>query len=177
VNIAVFLAQSMTESIIYDTCDELNTQHIPGNATDGIGLDDGLDQFRFPISNACGSNGRSYQNEQCKKIEDLQYDCAKQMNSEEFRLMEARATTFARWRGAPGPLYCGPKSIHGETGFWDSTMGMEMGEVSLANDDGRTGEFFQEVQCLNCNFQFPFLPDLIVTSLDRRGKLLLVGKR
>jgi hypothetical protein len=42
-------------------------------------------------------------------------------------------------------LYCGPKSIHGETGFWDSTMGMEMGEVSLANDDGRTGEFFQEV--------------------------------
>ncbi|EED92186.1 hypothetical protein THAPSDRAFT_262646 [Thalassiosira pseudonana CCMP1335] len=136
VNIAVFLAQSMTESIIYDTCDELNTQHIPGNATDGIGLDDGLDQFRFPISNACGSNGRSYQNEQCKKIEDLQYDCAKQMNSEEFRLMEARATTFARWRGAPGPLYCGPKSIHGETGFWDSTMGMEMGEVSLANDDG-----------------------------------------
>lgn len=110
VNIAAFLAQAMTESIIHDACDELNVQPLPNSTDDGIGLDDGHDHFRFPISNACGQNGRSYQDEQCKLPEDSIYDCANQLNSEEFASVEVTAVSRSRWPGAPGPFYCGPKS-------------------------------------------------------------------
>lgn len=39
----------MTEAIIHDACDELNTEHLPADDTDKLGLDDGRDEFRFPI--------------------------------------------------------------------------------------------------------------------------------
>lgn len=111
VNIAAFLAQAMTESIIHDACDEFNAQPLPNSTDDGIGLDDGIDHFRFPISNACGQNGRSYQDEQCNRPEDRMYDCTTQLNSEEFASMEITAFSQSRWPGSPGPLYCGPKTM------------------------------------------------------------------
>jgi hypothetical protein len=138
VNVAVFLAQAMTESIIHDACDEVNIQPLANSTTDGIGLDDGHDHFRFPISNACGQNGRSYQDEQCKKVEDSVYDCATQLNIEEFAAMEVTAFSYSRWGGAPRPFYCGPKSTYQETGFWDAAVGKENDTVPLANDDKRT---------------------------------------
>jgi hypothetical protein len=35
--------------------------------------------------------------------------------------MEIKATTNAKWWGAPGPLYCAPKTKQHFTGFWDHT--------------------------------------------------------
>lgn len=136
VNIAAFLAQAMTESIIHDACDEFNVEPLPNSIDDGIGLDDGRDHLRFPMSNACGQNGRSYQDEQCKLPEDSIYDCANQLNREEFASMELTAYTRSRWPGSPGPFYCGPNSEG--TGFWDTAIGSENRTISLANAKGRT---------------------------------------
>ena len=48
VNVAAFLAQAMKETIRYDACDE--------NSWDRVGADE-----MYPISNACGQLGQSYQ--------------------------------------------------------------------------------------------------------------------
>jgi hypothetical protein len=138
VNIAAFLAQAMTESIVHDTCDEVNIQPLPNSTDDGIGLDDGLDHFRFPISNSCGQNGRSYQDEQCKRSEDKMYDCATQLNSEEFVSIEVTAFGQSKWPGSPGPFYCGPKTLYEATGFWNAAVGKENETIPFANDDGRS---------------------------------------
>lgn len=116
VNIAAILAHAMTDSIVHDACDELNTSYLPDDDADGLGLDDGKDSFRFPISNACGQDGRSYQNEQCEAEGDIKYDCTTQMNVQELAEMEATATSRGEWAGAPGPFYCGSKEMYGTTG-------------------------------------------------------------
>lgn len=56
VNIAAFLAQAMKETIRYDACDE--------NSWDRVG-----DMKMYPISNACGQLGQSYQDYHCKEEE------------------------------------------------------------------------------------------------------------
>ena len=48
VNVAAFLAQAMKETIRYDACDE--------NSWDRVG-----DRLMYPIANACGQLGQSYQ--------------------------------------------------------------------------------------------------------------------
>jgi len=138
VNIAAYLSQAMADSIIHDSCDELNIQHIPADNEDNRGLDDGNDEYRFPISNACGSNGRNYQDEQCLLAEDSNYDCMAQLNADDMKSMEVHGTSRGQWGGAPGPFYCGPKSIYGKTGFWDSREGREVDVVPTPNDFGRT---------------------------------------
>jgi len=137
VNIAAFLAQAMTDSIIHDTCDELNIDHLDDDDTDRNGLDDGNDKFRFPISNACGQFGRNYETESCDKI-DIKFDCKSQMNVEELANMESRGISRGHWGGAPGSFYCGPKEIYEETGFWDATTGREVQSLTTLNDNGKT---------------------------------------
>lgn len=137
VNIAVFLAQAMTDSVIHDTCDELNIDHLDDDDTDRNGLDDRNDKFRFPISNACGQFGRNYETESCDTI-DIKYDCKSQMNVEELANMEARGISRGHWGGAPGSFYCGPKKFYGETGFWDAITGREVQSLTTLNDNGRT---------------------------------------
>ena len=56
VNIVAFLAQAMKETIRYDACDE--------NSWDRVG-----DMKMYPISNACGQLGQSYQDYHCKEEE------------------------------------------------------------------------------------------------------------
>ena len=141
VNIAAFLAQAMTDSIIHDACDELNVEYLPNDDADGVGLDDGKDIFRFPISNSCGQNGRSYQNEQCEASEDIKYDCTTQMNVEELANMEAYGTSRGHWGGAPGSFYCGSKEMYGTTGFWDSMVGRELDVTPTSNAADRTGAY------------------------------------
>ena len=51
VNIAAFLAQSMKETIKYDACDENSWDLVNG---------------RYPLSNACGQLGQSYQDYKCR---------------------------------------------------------------------------------------------------------------
>ncbi len=99
VNIASFLAQSMKETIKYDACDENNWDVIDG---------------KYPLSNACGQLGQSYQD----------YDCPeeyKHMQCDVDTDMALKATTQASWYGAPGPLFCGPTTLYPTTGYWDYT--------------------------------------------------------
>lgn len=97
VNIAAFLAQSMKETIQYNACDENSWDLVNG---------------KYPLSNACGQLGQSYQDYQCSASE-AHMACTVNPN------MEIRATTNAKWYGAPGPLFCAPKSKVPFTGFWD----------------------------------------------------------
>jgi len=138
VNVAAYLAMSMVDSIIHDACDETNIEYLPNDDSDGIGLDDGKDIHRFPISNACGQNGRSYQNEQCEAPEDMKYDCTTQLNVEKLANMEAHGTSRGHWAGAPGPFYCGSKEMYGTSGFWDAMVGREVDRTPTPNAVGRT---------------------------------------
>jgi hypothetical protein len=98
VNIAAFLAQSMKETIKYDACDE--------NSWDLVG-------GKYPLSNACGQLGQSYQDYHCSE-EEKHMECPVDPN------MSITAVTHAKWYGAPAPLYCGPKTDEQpHSGFWD----------------------------------------------------------
>jgi hypothetical protein len=102
VNLAAFLAHSMAESIKYDTCDESNWEVVNG---------------RYPVSNACGQGGKSYQDMKCPEDES-HMECPVKSS------MSTRAVTHANWGsepGAPTYLFCEPKSVDGTplTGFWD----------------------------------------------------------
>lgn len=99
VNLAAFLAQCMKETIKYDACDE--------NSWDRVGA-----MKMYPISNACGQLGQSYQDYHCKEEERF-------MECEIDKDMTIKAVTNAKWWGAPGPLFCGPKSLYPHTGYWD----------------------------------------------------------
>jgi len=99
VNVAAFLAQAMKETIRYDACDE--------NSWDRVGTD-----LMYPISNACGQLGQSYQDYHCSEEE-------RHMECEVDPQMTITAVTNAKWWGAPGPLKCGPKSMYPQTGYWD----------------------------------------------------------
>jgi predicted chitinase len=97
VNIAAFLAQSMKETIQYNACDENSWDLVNGV---------------YPVSNACGQLGQSYQDYKCS-AEEAHMECPVNPN------MKIKATTNAKWYGAPAPLYCGPKTDYPSTGYWD----------------------------------------------------------
>merc|ERR1719356_1337093 len=98
VNIAAFLAQSMKETIQYDACDENSWDLVNG---------------KYPLSNACGQLGQSYQDYKCS---DAEAHMACPVKPE----MEITATTNAKWYGAPALLKCGPKTSEQPfTGYWN----------------------------------------------------------
>jgi predicted chitinase len=100
VNIAAFLAQSMKETIKYNACDENNWDFVSGG---------------YPLSNACGQLGQSYQDYSCA-------DHEKHMECPVKKEMTLTATTNAKWWGAPAPLFCGPKETYPFTGYWDPSV-------------------------------------------------------
>lgn len=102
VNIAAFLSQAIAESIMFDTCDEANWDFVNNY---------------YPLSNACGQGGLSYQDMTCSE-EDAHMQCPVKKD------MKVTAATSAKWLGgadgAPGPLYCAPKtSSQPYSGVWD----------------------------------------------------------
>jgi len=98
VNIAAFLAQSMKETIQYDACDE--------NSWDLVG-------GKYPLSNACGQLSQSYQDYHCSP-EEAHMECPVDPK------MSIVGVTHAKWYGAPGPMFCGPKTDEQPfSGFWD----------------------------------------------------------
>jgi len=98
VSIAAFLAQSMKETIKYDACDENSWDYI---------------NSQYPLSNACGQLGQSYQDYHCSE-EEKHMECEVDPN------MSITAVTHAKWYGAPAPLFCRPKTEEEPfTGFWD----------------------------------------------------------
>ncbi|KAL7541020.1 hypothetical protein ACHAXR_010560, partial [Thalassiosira sp. AJA248-18] len=97
VNLAAFLAQCMKETIQYDACDENNWDFI---------------DRQYPLANACGQLGQSYQDYQCPPGEE-------HMRCEVDPNMRIKATTHAHWYGAPPGLFCAPKSDLEFVGIWD----------------------------------------------------------
>jgi len=98
VNLAAFLAQAMKETIQYDACDE--------NSWDIVNT-------KYPVSNACGQLGQSYQDYNCPSHES-------HMACPFDPTMKITATTHATWYGAPPPLFCTPRSEEMPwTGYWD----------------------------------------------------------
>jgi predicted chitinase len=138
VNIAAFLAQSMKETIKYNACDENSWDLVDG---------------KYPLSNACGQLGQSYQDYHCPANE-------KHMECPVDPDMELTAVTHATWYGAPGPLFCRPKKSKNDfTGYWDyqfdcnnpwadpplscdvypnQKAGMYNNSIPVANSGGRT---------------------------------------
>ncbi|KAH0471348.1 MAG: uncharacterized protein KVP18_005044 [Porospora cf. gigantea A] len=90
-NVAAFLAQAMQETIQYDACDENNWDF------------ESYDDRQYRAASSCGQLNQSYGNYKCAPGDE---DMACTVDPS----MELVATTHAKWYGAPGPMFCGPKS-------------------------------------------------------------------
>jgi len=118
VNLAAFLANAMVESIEYDSCDELNWQNING---------------KHAISNSCGQEGRSYQDENCPWGSTEFLSCDVDDN------MQVTAVRSGNQLRAPPPLKC--KAGSGEdvfTGYWDEISGRVITDAPFPNVAERT---------------------------------------
>jgi hypothetical protein len=114
VNVAAFLANAMVESIQYDTCDELNWQALAG---------------QYAISNSCGQQERSYQDEVCEE----EYTCEVDME------MEITAVDSRRDVRDPPPFTCGPRSGEMDySGYWDISSGTAITDTPYLSTTGRT---------------------------------------
>ncbi|KAL3788522.1 hypothetical protein HJC23_006560 [Cyclotella cryptica] len=125
-NVAAFLAQSMKETIKYDACDENSWDLVNG---------------KYPLSNACGQLGQSYQDYHCPDNEK-HMECPVDPN------MEITAVTHAKWYGAPAPLFCRPKKDKNDfTGYWNYGFACNVGWVDppITCDDyeGQTAGRFE----------------------------------
>ena len=115
VNLAAFLANAMVESIEHDACDELNWEQVSG---------------RYAISNSCGQEGRSYQDETCDD-EDI-YSC--EVKPE----METMAISSATEDRTPPPLECRPGSgPDNNAGYYDEVSATLIANAPYSNDAGR----------------------------------------
>jgi len=118
-NLAAFLANAMVESIAHDTCDEFNIDEVAD---------------RYALSNACGQNGRSYQDEVCANREEWHMSCPVVSN------MESVSSGYAAGMSgrAPPPFFCRPKERFDDyAGYWDRFTGMSSNSA-YANARGRT---------------------------------------
>jgi hypothetical protein len=119
VNIAAFLAQSMHETIQYDACDENNWDHTSG----------------YTASNSCGQLGQSYQDYKCS-AEEAHMQCDVDPD------MEIIATTNSKWYGAPGPMFCGPKSKVPKAPKWSTGGWCSPSSISEWKPWATTDEFY-----------------------------------
>ena len=98
---AAFLSNVMEEGIRIDACDEVNTDAMYG--------------INYPLSNACGQYGRSYDEVECSGLKPLQ--CALDT------MMETTAIGGG-WTNAAGnnipPFTCQASSGVGYPGYYDS---------------------------------------------------------
>eukprot|EP00442_Polarella_glacialis_P058778 CAMPEP_0115087510 /NCGR_PEP_ID=MMETSP0227-20121206/23346_1 /TAXON_ID=89957 /ORGANISM="Polarella glacialis, Strain CCMP 1383" /LENGTH=604 /DNA_ID=CAMNT_0002477417 /DNA_START=83 /DNA_END=1898 /DNA_ORIENTATION=- len=110
VNVAAFLAQAMQETIQYNACDENNWSDKNLVAEAGGST--------YSATAACGQLHQSYQHYTCSKEEDEL--AAGSMACEVDPEMEMRASTQAKWYGAPAKLFCAPTSKLPKAPRWDS---------------------------------------------------------
>jgi hypothetical protein len=67
------------------------------------------------IVDACGQLGQSYQDYHCSP-EEAHMECKVDPN------MSIKGVTNSKWYGAPGPMFCGPKTDEQPfSGYWDHT--------------------------------------------------------
>jgi len=113
-NLAAFLAQTMHETIQYDACDENNWSD-----ASTVGRVGGTE---YTAAAACGQLGQSYQDYACSAMDDP--ETGEPISAEDLQCtvdpnMTAVAETSAGWYGAPGPLFCAPKSVVPTAPRWD----------------------------------------------------------
>eukprot|EP00580_Thalassiosira_gravida_P020450 CAMPEP_0201681386 /NCGR_PEP_ID=MMETSP0494-20130426/51081_1 /ASSEMBLY_ACC=CAM_ASM_000839 /TAXON_ID=420259 /ORGANISM="Thalassiosira gravida, Strain GMp14c1" /LENGTH=522 /DNA_ID=CAMNT_0048165129 /DNA_START=676 /DNA_END=2244 /DNA_ORIENTATION=+ len=113
VNVAAFLAQATVEAVGDDTCDELNWQQVAG---------------RYALSNSCGQEGRSYQDETCGI-----YSCLVDTS------MEVTAVSQMNQVRAPPPFECRPSTggSNSYAGYWNTNTGTEIKNTPYSNTAGR----------------------------------------
>lgn len=115
INLSAFLANAMVESIQYDSCDENNWEGLNG---------------RYAISNSCGQEGYSYQDEECSL--EFQSSCPV------LSTMEVTAVTGPIGDSSdrlPPPLSCKPGTEN--AGYWDSNVGIIVTNAPYTNAAGR----------------------------------------
>jgi len=110
VNIAAFLAQCMSETIVVNACDENNWS--------GQSVVDAVNGTKYSAASSCGQYGQSYQNYRCG-AEDNEL-AGGQMECDVDPEMTIRAVTQAYWGGAPARVFCAPKSKVPKTPRWDN---------------------------------------------------------
>mmetsp|Transcript_26203 Transcript_26203/g.56491 ORF Transcript_26203/g.56491 Transcript_26203/m.56491 type:complete len:1199 (+) Transcript_26203:258-3854(+) len=116
-NIALFMTYAIEMSILDDACDEHNTQKVNG---------------RYPVSNACGMYGASYQDMVCDDDgEDKGMECP--LDASQSLSGVTRASDYR----APQPFKCAPKSQYPITGFWDEARLEENHKTAFTNQIGR----------------------------------------
>lgn len=153
VNVCAFLANVMVESVQFDACDEWNGMmtgfDTSTSGSDKLGLKDlsAVNGRYFPLSNACGQNGQSYQeqDEDCF-IDNVDVSC------EVDPLMDMRATIHPKYnyvpdkatvsdgfRNQPPPEFaCGRKDYEGDyTGYWDGYTEEFVQDVAYPSVSGR----------------------------------------
>jgi len=123
VNIAAFLAHVKTETIYHSICDERNVDSIEG---------------KFPLSNACGQYGVSYQNMRCGP-EESHMECPPDPRLQMTAI--APLTEFdpaiAEQNGAP-EFFCAPKEHFPFTGYYDGESSTLINKQPFSNRAGRT---------------------------------------
>eukprot|EP00985_Skeletonema_marinoi_P017904 scaffold9914_cov142-Skeletonema_marinoi.AAC.1 len=162
VNTCAFLANVMVESIQFDACDEWNGMMTGFDPTTdgwgGVNNDDdkpiklnelsAVNGRYFPASNACGQNGRLYQEEEedgdCS-INDVDVSCPVDP------LMDMRATVHPKYNYIPGKTVsegfrnqpppefaCGKKDYEGDyPGYWDGYTAEFVQDVAYPAANGR----------------------------------------
>jgi hypothetical protein len=103
VNLAAFLAQSQSESILANSCDEYHQDSI-----------DGL----YPISNSCGQFGNDYQSYTCSSGADKAMECSVTSDMKVKASVSGKyADSLYEWYDFRPNFYCGPDEEY--TGAYD----------------------------------------------------------
>lgn len=162
VNIAAFLAHSKTVAVHDSVCDEQNV--------DGI-------SDKFPISNACGQFGQTYQNLRCD-ISESDMECPPDPG---LQMSAVAPLASSDVQNGPPPFFCGPRMYFPFTGYYDGESNTVSNDVPFANR-GKTASchilidhYFVELDLFHvisnrCLFIFR-------SWTNRRPNLLLLGAR
>lgn len=126
VNIAAFLAYAKTTTVDDSMCDEQNVDDI-----------DGL----FPLSNACGQHGQSYQNLRCHLSESFM-ECPPDTS---LQMTAVAPLTSTDEKQGPPTFFCGPRQYFPFMGYYDRATG----KIQNDNPFSNRGELFLSFRVLS----------------------------
>lgn len=125
VNIAAFLAHAKTEAVYNSICDERNVDSI---------------EEKFPLSNACGQHGVTYQNMRCHPDESFM-ECPPDPN------LQMSAVAPLTGQLGPPEFFCAPTEFFPFTGYYDEPTNELQNDAPFAN----RGELVVLPSCLANN--------------------------
>ena len=112
--VAAFLANSKTLAVYNSVCDEQNVDGFNG---------------KFPLSNACGMNGLSYQNFRCSPDES-HMECPPDPG---LQMTAVASLTSSDSLSKPPEFFCGPRRYFPFTGYYDEELNTIMNDAPFAN--------------------------------------------